>query len=255
MRASARPSRPLAAAYIVTCEHGGNRIPAEYAPLFRGHHRLLATHRGYDPGALTMAHALARALGAVLVASTISRLLVELNRSPGRQFLFSPIMRGAPDAVRDDVCRRYYTPYRSKVEGCIRQLVASGRHVVHVSSHSFTPLLDGIARRADAGLLYDPDRTGERDLCLSWQRALRNRAPDWIVRRNYPYLGRSDGFTSYLRRRFAKSLYTGIELELNQKHVLGGHAIDARERVAVVGALQDALAHRRTASLSASDAR
>jgi predicted N-formylglutamate amidohydrolase len=228
-------------AYLVTCEHGGNRVPERYAPLFRGHRHLLATHRGYDPGALAMARTLARALGAVLVTSTISRLLVELNRSPGRQFLHSPVMHNAPGHVRADVCRRYYAPYRGRVEAFIRDAIAVGGRVVHISSHSFTPLLDETARTADIGLLYDPDRAGERDLCRRWQHALRARVPHWVARRNYPYLGRSDGLTTWLRRRFPDRVYIGIELEINQRHVIDGRAIAASERAAVAGALRDAL--------------
>jgi len=40
------------------------------------------------------------------------------------------------------------------------------------------------------------------------------------VRRNYPYAGKNDGFTTYLRRRFPSDAYLGIELEINQKHVM-----------------------------------
>src|SRR6185437_4798452 len=126
-------------AYLVTCEHGGNRIPAAYASLFRGRQRLLDSHRAYDAGALGVARALARALGAQLVASTVSRLLVELNRSPGRHFRSSPIMRSAPAGVGDTVRRRYYEPYRRDVETFVATAVAHGIRVVHVSSHSFTP--------------------------------------------------------------------------------------------------------------------
>ena len=35
--------------------------------------------------------------------------------------------------------------------------------MIHVSSHSFTPELDGKVRRADVGLLYDPAPRGEVD--------------------------------------------------------------------------------------------
>ena len=99
--------RPTPIAYLVTCEHGGNEIPAPYIARFRAHRALLASHHGYDPGALAMARSLARALRALLLASTVSRLLVELNRSPGRQFRYSPVMRNATSAVRADICRRY----------------------------------------------------------------------------------------------------------------------------------------------------
>ena len=231
-------ARPVA--YLVTCEHGGNDIPAEFAAHFRGWRRLLDSHRGHDPGALDTARDLARALDAKLVTSTVSRLLVELNRSPGRQFRYSPIMRGAPADVRDEACRRHYVPYRREVETFIARMTASGARVVHLSSHSFTPSLDGIVRRADVGLHYDPDRTAERALCQRWQRALASRRPQWIVRRNYPYLGRSDGFTSYLRKRFDGRAYVGIEIEVNQKHVRNG-SVPARDRSAIVDALCDAL--------------
>ncbi|HXR55285.1 MAG TPA: N-formylglutamate amidohydrolase [Casimicrobiaceae bacterium] len=233
------PVRPRVA-YIVTCEHGGNDIPATYTPLFRGRERLLATHRGYDPGALQTARDLAHALHATLVVSTVSRLLVELNRSPGRQFRFSPIMRNAPHGVQDEVCRRHYRPYRDKVEAFVARATAAGARVVHLSSHSFTPLLDGIVRHGDVGLLYDPARMRERELCVRWQRALGALRPDWIVRRNYPYLGRSDGFTSYLRRRYGEASYVGVELEVNQKHVRAGN-VPAGERASIVAALCDAL--------------
>lgn len=228
--------------FLVTCEHGGNRIPPRYAALFHGRERLLATHRGYDPGALAMARTLARALRATLVVSTVSRLLVELNRSPGRQFRFSPVMRNAALAVRDEVCRRYYVPYRNEVEAIVARAVNAGRRVVHVSSHSFAPALAGTMRSADVGLLYDPLRCGERDLCHRWQAALRARLPYWITRRNYPYSGRSDGFTTWLRQRFPERCYIGIELEVNQKHVRDRRAVSVEKRSEVAAALRDALA-------------
>ena len=240
----ARDDARRAVTYLVTCEHGGNRIPRRYAPLFADARQLLASHRGYDPGALAMARTLARALGATLVTATVSRLLVELNRSPGRQFRESPIMCAAPAAIRDDVCRRYYVPYWTAVETLVATATATGRRVVHVSSHSFTPALNGAARRADVGLLYDPARACERDLCARWQAALCARASHWNVRRNYPYRGRSDGLTRYLRARFDDASYCGIELEINQKHVRDGVAIAGRERDAVAAALRDALVIR-----------
>lgn len=239
--------------YLVTCEHGGNRIPKRYALLFHGRQRLLASHRGHDPGALAMARTLARTLGAPLVAARISRLLVELNRSPGRQFRFSPVMRNAPVALRAEVCRRYYVPYWTAVEAFVARARANGERVVHISSHSFTPSLDGeMVRRADVGLLYDPARDGERVLCERWQDALSARLPNWNVRRNYPYRGRSDGLTRYLRTRYNDATYCGIELEVNQKHVRNGHSIGPRERAAVAAALREALVPE-TSSTSGSE--
>jgi len=237
--AEARP--PEDVAFLVTCEHGGNRVPSPYRRLFRSHAALLASHRGYDPGALAMARSLARALDARLMTSTVSRLLVELNRSPGRQFRYSPVMRGVARDVRADICRRFYTPHWIAAEAFVRDAIAGGQRVLHVSSHSFTPSLDGKVRGTDVGLLYDPGRKSERALCVAWQQALAARLPRWTTRRNYPYRGTGDGLTRYLRTRFRDSSYCGIELEINQRHVRDGYAIAAGERTAVVAALRDAL--------------
>jgi len=206
-------------ALLFTCEHGGNRIPAPYRSLFRGHDVILKTHRGYDAGALLMARTLALSFEAPLVSSTISRLLIDLNRSLGHPTVFSPALRGAPAAQRAQIIARYYLPYRQCVENLVSQSVASGRRVVHVSAHSFTPELHGKVRNADVGLLYDPRRGSEARLCAAWKKLLTQEAPGLRVRRNYPYAGKGDGLTSHLRRCFPDAAYLGIELEINQKIV------------------------------------
>jgi predicted N-formylglutamate amidohydrolase len=204
---------------LVTCEHGGNRIPAPYRSRFRYARRLLASHRGYDPGALAMAKALAGCLGGLLVAATVSRLLVDLNRSLGHPRLFSEITRPLPAQLRAAVVEQHYVPHRLEVERQVERALARGRRVVHIASHSFTPELDGQVRRADVGLLYDPARRSEATLCAEWKAAIRSRDPSLTVRRNYPYAGRADGLTTHLRRRFAVDAYVGVELEVNQRFV------------------------------------
>lgn len=203
-------------AFLITCEHGGNRIPAPYRALLRDHRSLLDSHRGWDPGSLRMAQDLAAALRAPLVASTVSRLVVDLNRSLHHPRLFSPMTRAAPLELRAQIVARHYLPYRMLVDSRVAQAVASGRRVIHVSSHIFTPVLDGDVRRADIGLLYDPGRRPEAALCARWKAALAERTPDLRVRRSYTYAGKGNGLTSNLRRRFGSRAYVGIELEVNQ---------------------------------------
>lgn len=208
-------------ALLITCEHGGNRIPARYRPLFEGFEGLLASHRGHDPGALAIARDLARAFAAPLYYSTVSRLLIDLNRSRGHPALYSEATHLAPAAVRREIFDTHYLPYRARIEAHVAGEVAAGRRVIHIASHSFTPVLDGKVRNADIGLLYDPARPGEAELCRRWQAWLTTLAPGWRVRRNYPYAGRSDGLTAYLRKRFPPQAYIGVELEINQAHGLG----------------------------------
>ena len=37
---------------VLSCEHAGNEVPAAHRGRFRASPRILASHRGYDPGAL-----------------------------------------------------------------------------------------------------------------------------------------------------------------------------------------------------------
>ena len=226
---------------LITCEHGGNRVPPRYRGLFADHADLLHSHRGYDPGALVMAEDLAATLDAPLIVSTTSRLLIELNRTIGHPSLYSVATRNAPAPVRQEILQKFYLPYRNQVETHIREAIAQGKRVVHISSHSFTPELGGEIRNADIGLLYDPARTGEVELCHRWQVRLKTQAPHLKVRRNYPYTGKSDGFTAYLRRCFPADVYVGIELEINQKHVLNQRRQWRAFRLQVIEALCQAM--------------
>lgn len=228
-------------ALLVTCEHGGNRIPAPCRALFQGQRALLDSHRGYDPGALVMAKSLADAFEAPLVAATVSRLVIDLNRSVGHPRLWSAATRAAPRELRTRIVEQHYRPYRTEVERRVRQSAARGRRVIHVSSHSFTPVLDGDVRRADVGLLYDPARRGESLLCARWKASLTTIAPDLRVRRNYPYAGKGDGLTSTLRRSFPPSVYIGIELEINQEIVHAAGRRFAALRGVLIVALRMAL--------------
>jgi predicted N-formylglutamate amidohydrolase len=212
-------SAPVPSQIIVSCEHGGNRIPPNYRSLFLRRTRLLQSHRGYDRGALWLARWLARRLGAPLYAATVSRLLIDLNRSLHNSRVFSDITRSLDPAEREWIVDRYYRPHRELLENHIREVTASGTGVVHLAIHTFTPRLRGDTRTADVGLLYDPRRSSELELCLTWQRHIAEMSPALRVRRNYPYRGTADGLTPHLRRQLPPRLYAGIELEVNQRLV------------------------------------
>ena len=212
---SRRPRRRL----LISCEHGGNDVPVQYARLFVGAAEVLDSHRGMDFGALEMARSFAKKLRAPLVAATTTRLLVDLNRSAHHRNVFSEFSRALAPAEREIAMRRYYTPYRTDVERRIAAAVRSGDAVLHISSHSFTPALNGETRRTDLGLLYDPRRPFERSFATAWHEALHARAPQLQVRRNYPYRGVNDALVTHLRRRHGDRSYAGVELEVNQKFV------------------------------------
>src|SRR5262249_49438345 len=110
----------------------------------------------------------------------------------------------------------YYRPYRERVEQSIGEAISAHSPIVHVSVHSFTPVLRGQIRTADIGLLYDPQHRGEMQFCAAWRHHLLALRPALRGRRNSPSRGVSDGLTTYLRRRFGAD-YFGIELEVNQR--------------------------------------
>jgi len=203
--------------YIFTCEHGGNRIPPRYRHLFKGQARALTSHLGWDRGALQLARACARDCTAPLYFSQVSRLLIDLNRSRHHRALFSVFSGRLDQAQRQAVCDSYYFPYRKRVESAISE--EKRRPVIHLSFHSFTHELDGRVRNGDIGLLYDPANRLEMEFCIDLQSELKRNFPQLVVRRNYPYRGSADGFTTYLRKRFPQQTYLGIEIEINQKHV------------------------------------
>jgi len=206
---------------LITCEHGGNRVPPMYQYLFQGWEMLLDSHRGYDAGALELATRMARRFGAPLICATTSRLLIDLNRSPGHPALYSEVTRRAPLALRSQLFEEQYLPYRNRVEDWATTTVASGCRAIHISCHSFTPQLNGQTRNTDLGLLYDPSRQEEQRLCRQWQIAMKQGHAQFTTRRNYPYVGKSDCLAAYLRRRLPDTSYVGLELEINQKHLLG----------------------------------
>ncbi len=228
-------------AAVISCEHGGHHVPQAYRALFADAEALLHSHRGWDPGALVLARQMALALAAPLFAATTTRLLVDLNRSLGHQQLFSSFSRRLSGAQRQHIVAAHYRPHRNAVEGGIARAISACGAVVHVASHSFTPVLDGVQRRADVAWLYDPRRAAETLFARRWMQAFAVRAPGLQLRRNYPYQGRSDGLTALLRKRFTDAAYVGIELEVNQRFVASGGAPWQALRSALVASLAAAL--------------
>jgi predicted N-formylglutamate amidohydrolase len=128
-----------------------------------------------------------------------------------------------------ELLQSYYAAHRRSVEERIAAARLRRHKVVHISVHSFAPVLDGRRRMVDVGVLYDPSRPSERLFSGRWRDLLQEQAPLLRVRLNQPYRGAADGFTTALRRKWAAGEYTGIELEINQA-LLNGSA-RARRRI------------------------
>lgn len=200
---------------LFTCEHGGNKIPRKYQPLFRLAQKELRSHRGWDPGAKKIAEDLAKICKAPVFSADVSRLLVDLNRSENHPACFSEFSRALNNDKKLEILESYYQPYRRGVENWL-SLAVKRACVFHFSIHSFTPKLFGEVRNCEIGLLYDPKSALERSTARELKLQLKTLFPELRVRMNYPYKGYMDGFTTKLRRDFVPDRYSGIEIELNQ---------------------------------------
>lgn len=206
---------------LVSCEHASNRVPAALRGLGLPAAQL-QRHIAWDPGAATIARALAARLNCPCHLGRWSRLVVDLNRSIGHEKLiaaetFGVRVAGNRDLDASAVTRRlraYYHPYRDAATADVQRIIARSGRCVHWSMHSFTPVVDGVVRAVDVGLLYDPARRSERELAHTLRPLIA--VHGLRVRMNAPYRGTSDGFTTQLRGRYAAARYWAFEIEANQ---------------------------------------
>jgi len=220
---------------VITCEHAGNYVPKDYVLLFTGNETVLDSHEGLDPGAFRVAKFLAKQLKAPLHYQKITRLLVEVNRSVGHKQLFSRFSDKLDHYVKNRLLEKYYYAYRNDVESRIAGIIEEGEAVLHMSIHSFVPVLNGVERRVDLGILFDENRSEELDFAINWKEQLNTLLPELAILPNVPYHGADDGLTTYLRTKFSSDKYLGIEVEVNQKYV------DAPAMKAIEGALLSSL--------------
>jgi predicted N-formylglutamate amidohydrolase len=213
---------------LLSCEHAFPIIPKPYVQLLAGARHLLHSHRGYDIGAAEVCRGL-EGMAEASFYGGCSRLLIDLNRSLHHRGVFSDYSQHLPRAAREEIVARYYTPFRSAVLVAVEEIIARDGGVLHLSVHSFTPVLLGVVRSNDIGILYDPRRPGEKELARRLATALQTIDPSLALRMNYPYRGVADGHTTALRRRCGERGYLGLELEINQNLVM-----DDRGRSAVV---------------------
>jgi predicted N-formylglutamate amidohydrolase len=202
---------------IITCEHAGNEVPEEFQHLFKYNPEVLETHRGIDIGALELTNSISEILKKEPYLNTVTRLLVDLNRSTQSPTLFSEFTREQPLHVREKIFKKYYQPHRKKIEEKISQIIEDGEQAVHVGIHTFTPIWNNEEREVDVGFLFDPRSKAEQHFCYLWRHALYQRSAELRLKMNEPYRGTMDGFTTYLRKQFSGDNYLGLEIEVNQR--------------------------------------
>ena len=202
---------------LISCETGGDLVP-DLTCLARPQWQppTLPTHISGDLPARYAARRLAERLSAPLIENRVSLGLIDVSRSSTHRGLYSPLTRRWPEFAKRWLRDEIHTPYNLRVRSQITQQLMRSGYLVHVSIRSFELRSQGTTRRADAGLLYDPARQDEVDLCLDWIDEMYYELPMLRVRRNYPRRGTTDSMTKRMRSEFGGCDYLGIELQLNR---------------------------------------
>jgi predicted N-formylglutamate amidohydrolase len=144
-----------ASPYLLIAEHAGNLVPAPWHDLGLAA-PYLGTHFAIDIGIDALTRRLSQTLRAPAVVAHYSRLFLDYNRPAGEWDFMRPDLGGipvpgnlAPDAV--DARLRKMIAW-APVEQAVIEAAAGGQALISV--HSFTPVMSGVRRDVDIGVLW-----------------------------------------------------------------------------------------------------
>ena len=232
-----------AAPVLLVCDHASRFIPRALGGLGLGEAEL-CRHIAWDIGIADVTKGLARRLDATAVLSHFSRLVVDPNRALGDDSLVPVVSDGVavpgnravtPEARAARVAE-FHAPYHAAVEQALtatmdrptspRSGASANPAPALISMHSFTPVMDGIERPWQIGILWDHDGR----LPLPLMEALRARGI--AVGDNLPYSGHDvQGYT--LRRHAEAHGLPNVLIEVRQDLIDTHHG--AAEWVEVLG--------------------
>lgn len=184
------------AGVLFICDHASNALPPAYGDLGLPPEQL-ARHIAWDIGAADMTRRLAAQFNAPAVLSTFSRILIDPNRGEDDPTLVRRLYDGAivPGNARVDAAEiearkaRFFRPYRAAILARVAAMSAAVRPPAIVSLHSFTPIMQGVARPWQIGFLWDRDDRLARPLIEAF------RAMGVLTGDNEPYDGALEGDT------------------------------------------------------------
>lgn len=157
---------PLSEAPVMlVCDHASCRFPKALGdmgldPFAR------RCHLAIDIGAGKLTETLAKSLGITAVIAQYSRLVVDCNRQlmdPSAFLEYGdgilvPGNRNLTQQDKDARADAIYWPYHGAIDAQVKRLSAVGPAPAFISIHSFTPVLNGVARDVQLGVLWDKDR-------------------------------------------------------------------------------------------------
>jgi predicted N-formylglutamate amidohydrolase len=177
---------------LLVCDHASCRFPESLGnlgldPFAR------RCHLAVDIGAGALTERLSESLGVTAVLAQYSRLVVDCNRQlldPSAFLVFGdgiyiPGNSNLQQADKDTRSEAIYWPYHKAVTGQIDRLTSIGGPPLFVSVHSFTPVLNGVSRSLEMGVLWDADEKVAQMMIAEL------RAAGYNVGDNEPYTGKA----------------------------------------------------------------
>lgn len=224
---------------LLLCDHASWRMPR----VLRGLGLPAAaarSHLAWDIGAADVVRELARRLSVTAVLAGYSRLVVDCNRALDDPEAFLargdgvdiPGNRDLSAAARSARARAIHAPYHAAVAAQLRRLGETGRAPVLLSIHSFTPVLEGVARPWEAGILWHADQRLPALLLRAFAQA------GFVVGDNQPYAGDTHRNFTVNHHAVPAGLAHAV-VEMRQD--LAGSAAGAARMVAVLEQLLRAL--------------
>jgi predicted N-formylglutamate amidohydrolase len=176
----------------------------------------LDRHIAWDPGALELARRLSGLLDAPLVHTTVSRLVLDVNRDPAHHGSIvtsseDTLIPGNQDLSVEERSRRVrsiYQPYHRALASVIERSFADNAALRVVSVHSFTPVFRNERRPWHIGVLSAEDRRLAQPLI-----ELLRASGEFHVGDNQPYAP-TDGVYHTLERHCTERKLRSVMLEL-----------------------------------------
>lgn len=148
-------------------------------------------HIAIDIGVMPLGQLLSETLDAPFVFQRYSRLVIDCNRDPARadavpavsDGIAIPGNAGVSTGARNLRVAEILTPYQAAIAALLTRRRSTGQPTALVALHSFTPVMDGVERPWDIGVLHDG---GDTRFALALLASLQRRT-DIVVGDNAPY--------------------------------------------------------------------
>ncbi|MGH8194885.1 MAG: N-formylglutamate amidohydrolase [Woeseiaceae bacterium] len=199
---------------LLVCDHASRRFPRALGDLGLDP-AARRSHLAFDIGAGRLTRRLASRLEATAVLAGYSRLIIDCNRDllDSDAFLECgdgvdvPGNRNLTEAQKTARVENIYWPYHRAIEEQIRRLAAPDRLPAVISIHSFTPVLNGVSRPWEIGVLWDADKR------IAGPAMQGLREAGFVVGDNQPYSGKApQDFTVDRHAETAGLAHVGFEV-------------------------------------------